>query len=209
VPLNFANVEIIPPKDVTETDLGTAWDHPYHAAGANFRIQHANSPDAAYSPVAGREDLEARDAQTWGPTGGLVATWIIRPASETHPKNLPISLGIPGEKGGIDVLYMINGSAEFVRNDGQRIILKAGDTLSHTRGLVGAPIGYSNEIRLIRFSVAAKAALLRERTLEEIKQLQDLGPRIITHRELRPIGDARPINFLREDRIMSLRSVVG
>jgi hypothetical protein len=107
------------------------------------------------------------------------------------------------------VLYMINGSAEFARTDGQRIILKAGDTLTHSRGLVGAPIGYSNEMRLMRFSVTAKAALLRERTLEEIKQLQDLGPRIITHREVRPIGDARPINFLREDRITSLRSVAG
>jgi hypothetical protein len=94
-------------------------------------------------------------------------------------------------------------------NDGQRIILEAGDTLTHSRGLVGVPIGYSNEMRLIRFSVAAKAALLKERTLEEIKQLQDLGPRIITHREVRPIGDARLINFLREDRITSLRSVAG
>ena len=84
---------------------------------------------------------------------------------------------------------------------GAAVELKAGDTLTHSRGLVGAPIGYSNEMRLIRFSVAAKAALLRERTLEEIERLQDLGPRIITHKEVRPIGDARPINFLREDRI--------
>ena len=136
------------------------------------------------------------------PTGGLVATWIIRPAStsKTRPKNLPIKLGIPEERGAIDVLYMINGSAEFARSDGQRIILNAGDTLTHSRGLVGAPFGYSNEMRLIRFSVAAKAALLRERTQEEIKRLQDLGPRIITHKKVRPIGDARPVNFLREDR---------
>jgi hypothetical protein len=209
VPLNFANVEIIPPKEVTDADQRTAWDHPYHAEGASFFIQHANSPDAAYSPVVGREDLEARDGQTWEPTGGLVATWIIRPASKTHPKKLPINLGILREKGGIDVLHMINGSAEFARNDGQRIILEAGDTLTHSRGLVGDPIEYSNEMRLIRFSVAAKAALLRERTQEEIERLQDLGPRIITHREVRPIGDIRPINFLREDHIKSLRSIAG
>jgi hypothetical protein len=50
-------------------------------------------------------------------------------------------------------------------------------------------------MRLVRFSVTAKAALLRERTLEAIRQLQDFGPRIITHKEVRPIGDARPINF--------------
>ena len=53
VPLKFANVEIIPPKEVTEVDQRTAWDHPYHAAGASFSIQYANSPDAAYSPVVG------------------------------------------------------------------------------------------------------------------------------------------------------------
>jgi len=50
VPLSFANVEIIPPKNVCEVDQRTAWDHPYHAEGANFSIRHANSPDAAYRP---------------------------------------------------------------------------------------------------------------------------------------------------------------
>jgi hypothetical protein len=64
-------------------------------------------------------------------------------------------------------------------------------------------------MRLIRFSVAAKATLLRERTPEEIRQLENLGPRIITHREVRPVGDTRPINFLREDRITPLRFAVG
>ena len=209
VPLNFANVEIIPPKKVCEADQRTAWDHPYHAEGANFSVQYANSPDASYRAVVGRNDLEARDAQTWQPTGGLVATWIIRPISEARPKSPAVSLGIRGERGGIDVLHMLNGSAEFVIEGGQKIALEAGDTLTHSHGIVGDPIDYSSEMRLIRFSVAAKAALLRERTPEEIKQLEDLGPRIITRKEVRPIGDTRPINFLREDRIAQLRSVAG
>ena len=160
VPLKFANVEIIPPKEVTEVDQRTAWDHPYHAAGASFSIQYANSPDAAYSPVVERKDLEARDAQTLGPTGGLIATWIIRPASTTFSKTHAISIGIPGDKGGIDVLYMIKGSAEFVRNDGQTIVLKAGDTLTHGRGLVGDPINFSNEMRLIRFCCCRQSRAL-------------------------------------------------
>jgi hypothetical protein len=201
VPLNFANVEIIAPKNVTETDQRSAWDHPYHAAGANFSIQNANSPDATYRPVVGRSDLEARDAKTWEPTGGLVATWIIRPASEVRPKSPAVSLGIGEEKGLIDVLYMINGLAEFFGNGGQKTILNAGDTLTHSEGIVGDPTDCSNDMRLIRFSVAASAALLRERTREEIKQLEDLGPRIITRREVRPPGDTRPINFLRKDRM--------
>jgi hypothetical protein len=202
VPLNFANVEIIPPKNVTEADQRTAWDHPYHAAGASFSIQRANSPDATYCPVVGRDDLEARDAQTWKPTGGLVATWIIRPVSEARPKRLAISLGIRGEKRGIDVLHMINGSAEFVGSGSRKIILKAGDTLTHSHGIVvGDPVDYS--------SVAAKAALLRARTPEEIKQLEDLGPRIITRREVRPVSDTRPINFLGKDSIIPQRSLAG
>jgi len=56
---------------------------------------------------------------------------------------------------------MVNGSAEFVVDGGQKIILKAGDTLTHSHGIVGDPVDYSSEMRLIRFSVAAKAALLR------------------------------------------------
>ena len=104
---------------------------------------------------------------------------------------------------------MLNGSAEFVIEGGQKIALEAGDTLTHSHGIVADPIDYSSEMRLIRFSVAAKAALLRERTPEEIKQLEDLGPRIITRKEVRPVGDTRPINFLREDRIAQLRSVAG
>jgi quercetin dioxygenase-like cupin family protein len=209
VPLNFANVEIIPAKNVSEAEQRTAWDHPYHATGANFSIQHANSPDATYRPIVGRNDLEARDARTWEPTGGLVATWIVRPTSEARPKSPAVSLGIRGEKGGIDVLHVVNGSAEFVIDGGQKIVLKAGDTLTHSHGIVGDPVDYSSEMRLIRFSVAAKATLLRERTPEEIRQLENLGPRIITHREVRPVGDTRPINFLREDRITPLRFAVG
>jgi hypothetical protein len=209
VPLNFANVEIIPPKNVTEADQRTAWNHPYHAPCANFSIQNASSPDAAYRPVMGRNDLEARDAQTWEPTGGLVATWIIRPASEACPESPTFSLGLHGEKGGIDVLHMINGSAEFLGSDGKKIILKSGDTLTHSQGIVGNPLDYSSDMRLIRFSVAARAALLKERTVEEIKRLEDLGPRIITRREVRPVGDTRPINFLRENRLTPLRSPAG
>ena len=36
------------------------------------------APGAAYRPVAGRPDLEARDAQTWDASGRYVATWIVR-----------------------------------------------------------------------------------------------------------------------------------
>jgi hypothetical protein len=53
-------------------------------------------------------------------------------------------------------------------------------------------------MRLIKFFIAAKAQLLRERTPEEIARLEALGPDIITRREVRPEGDARPVNFLRE-----------
>ena len=44
VPLEMANVEIVGPRDVTPNDARTAWDHPYHAPGAHYSIQHAELP---------------------------------------------------------------------------------------------------------------------------------------------------------------------
>lgn len=81
VPKTFANVEIVPPAEVTDADQRTAWDHPYHAEGARYFLQTPDDPGAAWRPLAHRDDLEVRDAGTWAPSGGLVATWIVRPAS--------------------------------------------------------------------------------------------------------------------------------
>ncbi len=198
VPQTLADVEIIAPEAVTLEDQHTAWEHPYHTAGARFDLQPADSPGAAYRPVAGRDDLEARDAGTWEPTGGLVATWIIRPASTPATTDSPVSLGLPGEAGCVDILYMVSGSARFQREGGDDVLMSAGDTLTCTPGLVGEPFGPTPDMRLLRFSIAAKATQLRERTADEIKRLEALGPRIITRRDVRPAGDARPVNCLRD-----------
>ncbi len=196
VPRTIADVEIIPPAKVTPDDQRTAWRHPYHAAGANFQVQDAAAEDAAYGPVVGRPDLEARDGHTWGPTGGLVATWFIRPA--TASRAAPVQLGIPGEERGLDVFYVVGGSARFTRNGGEAFTLNAGDTLIASQGQAGELDTGSSDLRLVRFFVAAKAERLRERTAEEIERLEALGPRIITGRELRPENDRRPVNVLSE-----------
>jgi hypothetical protein len=198
VPKTFANVEIVPPGKVTVADQSTAWAHPYHAAGAHFFLQPEDSLGAAYRSLATRPDLEARDAETWPPTGGLVATWIIRPA-QSRSGGSPICLEIPGENGGIEILHMINGSAKFRRNDGEEIHLGAGDTLTHSQGAVGDPYDYCAEMRLLRFFIAAKAQLCRERTPKEIEQLEDMGPGMIIRREVRPAGDNHPVNYLRHE----------
>ncbi|HEX4198111.1 MAG TPA: hypothetical protein VHZ26_11775 [Caulobacteraceae bacterium] len=205
VPKVFANVEIVPPGEVTEADQAAAWDHPYHAAGARFALQDAAAEGAAWRPVAGRDDLEARDAETWAPSGGLAVTWIVRPAAVppatlASARGAPVSLAIAGEQGGIDIVYLVAGSARFPRADGQEVVLQAGDTLTCSQGLVGDPIDPSPDMRLVRFFIAAKAQSLRERTPEEIARLEALGPRIITRREVRPASDPRPVNFLHEER---------
>src|SRR5580658_7695411 len=41
VPRTIADVEIVPPAEVTPDDQATAWDHPYHAAGASYAMQGA------------------------------------------------------------------------------------------------------------------------------------------------------------------------
>ncbi|HEX4180532.1 MAG TPA: hypothetical protein VHY32_07045 [Caulobacteraceae bacterium] len=195
VPRTIADVEIVPPGAVTDEDQHTAWNHPYHAPGRYF-LQDPGSEGASYGPAPGRPDLEARDARTWAPTGELVATWIIRPASGAPAGGAPVNLGVPGETGGLDVLYVVTGSASFVREGGEVFILNAGDSLTASQGLVGDPFDLSPDLRLVRFFVAAKAQLLRERTAEEIETLEEMGSGIITAREVRPEGDARPVNFL-------------
>jgi mannose-6-phosphate isomerase-like protein (cupin superfamily) len=198
VPKTFANVEIVPPEAVTEADQAAAWDHPYHAKGARFFMQGPTAAGAAWRPVAGREDLEARDAETWGPSGGLVATWFVRPAAPLT-KGRPVTLGIAGESGGLDIRYMVTGSAKFARADGEEFVLGAGDALTCSQGLVGDAFACSPDMRMVRFFIAARAQDLRERTPEEIAALEALGPRIVTRREVRPTGDTRPVNFLHEE----------
>jgi quercetin dioxygenase-like cupin family protein len=196
VPLRFANVEIVPPKQVTEEDQRAAWDHPYHAAGARYFLQPADDSGAAYRPVAGRPDLEARDCETWAASSGLVALWILRPASANAPAAEPVTLGIPDEAGGVEILYMINGSAKLRRENGAPVDLQTGDTLTCSQGAVSDPFDASPNMRLIRIFIAARAQALRERTPDEIAHLEALGAAIITRREVRPAGDTRPVNYL-------------
>jgi mannose-6-phosphate isomerase-like protein (cupin superfamily) len=198
VPRSFANVEIIPPDRVSPADQRTAWDHPYHAPGARFVLQKAEAPGGAYRPVATRADFEARDAETWDPSGGLVATWIIRPASTASAAGPAVRIDVPGEQGGLEILFMVGGSARFHRADGEALHLGPGDTLTCSQGLVGEPVDMSPDMRLIKIFIAARAQLLRERTPEEIARLEALGPDIISRREVRPEGDTRPVNVLRE-----------
>ena len=198
VPATMAHVEFVPPEAVTEADQRTAWRHPYHAKGARFAIQRAEDPDAGYRPVRGHPGLEARDGRTWRPSGELTAIWIVRPASGAVARAPPIDLVVPGEQGGLDLLFMVAGSAKVERADGQAVRLEAGDCLTCSQGLVGQPFEASPDMRLLRFFISARAQQLRERTPEEIERLQALGAAIVTHREVRPEGDLRPVNFLQE-----------
>lgn len=197
VPLRFANVEVVPPAQVTDTDQRSAWDHPYHAKGARFALQAPDDPAAAYHPVAGRPDLEARDGGVWGPSGDLCAVWIVRAAQGATGAALPLE--IPGEVGGLVLLYMVKGSANVVRDDGELVRLEAGDCLTASRALAGDPVDPSPDMSLLKVFISARAEALRERTPAEIEKLEALGPAIITRREVRPAGDARPVNTLHGD----------
>ncbi|MGA0602068.1 hypothetical protein ACO2Q3_15285 [Caulobacter sp. KR2-114] len=194
VPLRFANVEIVPPTQVTEGDQRSAWDHPYHAKGAAFSLQAADDPAAAYHPVAGRPDLEARDGGVWAPSGELCAVWIVRAARGATGS--PAPLAIPGERGGLVILYMVKGSANVVRDDGELVRLNAGDCLTASQDLAGDPVDPSPDMSLLKIFISGRAEALRERTPAEIEKLEALGPAIITRREVRSAGDTRPVNTL-------------
>jgi mannose-6-phosphate isomerase-like protein (cupin superfamily) len=200
VPRTIANVEIVPPAEVTADDQATAWDHPYHARGASYAMQAADAATAGFHPVAGGPGLEARDCRTWAPSAELVATWIVRPATGSAQGH-DVSLSISGETGGLSVLFMASGSANFRRSDGDAVALRAGDCLTCSAGLVGDPVDPSPDMRLLVFYVSAKAEALQERTPAEIERLEAMGPAIVTRRLMRPAHDDRPVNFLTDEDI--------
>jgi mannose-6-phosphate isomerase-like protein (cupin superfamily) len=195
VPKRFANIEIVPPAEVTPADQATAWDHPYHAAEAGFFLQAPDDPGAAYRPLVNQPGLEVRCAETWERTGAMVATWILRPAAGPAV-GAPASATIPGESGGVEIYFMAQGSARLPASDGGAFDLAAGDTLTCSQGLVGDPVGCSHDMSLLKVYVSPRVETLRERTPEEIRRLEALGPAVITRYEVRAPGDTRPVNFL-------------
>jgi mannose-6-phosphate isomerase-like protein (cupin superfamily) len=197
IPERIADVEIVPPGEVTPADQASAWDHPYHAEGARFFVQAADDPGAAWRPVAGRADLEARDGGVWGPSGRHVAVWFVRPAQGAA--GAPVALQVEGEADGLDILFVASGSATFAGAGAAPFTLDAGDCLVATAGLAGEIASVSPDLRLVRCYVSARAEALRERTPAEIARLIELGPRIVTRRQVRPAGDPRPVNCLHTD----------
>jgi hypothetical protein len=200
VPRTIADVEIVAPADVTPDKQATAWDHPYHAVGASFAIQAADASTAVYHPVKGAPGLEARDCRTWEPSNELVATWIVRPSSGASGHEQP--LAIPGEVGGLKVLFVASGSATFRRGSGETIALGAGDCLTCNADLIGDPLAPSPDLRLVLFYVSARAEALLERTPAEIERLKALGPAIITRHVVRPAHDDHAVNYLRDEDVL-------
>jgi len=188
----------VPPEQVTAADQASAWDHPYHPPGARYALQAASDAVAGYRPLTGPPGLEARDAGTWAPSGRLVATWILRPATAASPTAAPIACTIPGETGGIDILFMAAGQARFRRPSGDTWVLEAGDCLTCSSDLAGELLEFSPDASLLHFFISARAETLRERTPSEIERLEAMGADIITRRQVRPEGDRRAVNFLHE-----------
>jgi hypothetical protein len=201
VPRTVADVEFVTPAEVTAQDQATAWDHSYHAAGAGYALQGPDDPGAAWRPVEDLADFQLRDAETWFPTNRLVATQILRAAAEGPAAGAPVSLAIPGEAGGIEVFLVVQGAVDLHAPDGSALTLETGDCLTCTAGLAGAPQAPSADLRLLRFYVSARAEALHERAPDEIERLEALGPALVRRREVRPEGDARPINFLSDPNV--------
>ena len=196
VPRTMADVEFVAPAAVTPEDQATAWDHPYHAPGARYALQSPDDPGAGWRPVQGLPLFQARDADTWAPTNRLVATQILRAAADGPASGEAVALDVPGETGGLEVFLVVQGSVVMHTPDGSAVILETGDCLTCTAGLAGAPGTPSDDLRLLRFFVSARAEALYERSREEIERLEALGPTLVRRREVRPEGDSRPVNFL-------------
>ncbi len=118
----MAHVEIVPPKAVTDTDQRTAWRIPTMPRAPRFAIQRADDLDAAYRRGLRPAPAEARDGRTWRASGGLVATWFVRPVSSGSASALapPLALEIPGETGGLELLFMVGGSPRSCATMGRK-----------------------------------------------------------------------------------------
>lgn len=198
IPPTVADVEFVAPAEVTPEVQATAWDHAYHAPGACYSLQGPDDSGAAWRPVEGLPGFELRDAATWGPTNRLVATQILRAAAEGHAAGAPAPLGVPGEAGGLEIYLVVRGKVRLQAPEEATVTLETGDCLTCTAGLAGTLEAPSEDLRLLRFHVSARAEALYERSPEEIARLEALGPALIRRREVRPKGDTRPINFLSE-----------
>ena len=199
VPSLIADVEIVPPADVTPLDQATAWDHPYHAAGSSYFLQPATAPTAAYHPVAGHyPNLEARDSpgRTWEPSGELVGGWIVRPAGGAAGRE--ISLELPGEVTGLTLVFVASGSASVQGGYDDAIVMGPGDALTASGREINLT-GPSPDLQLVLIKISQRAEALRERTPPEIQRLKALGPAIITRRLVRPAHDDRRVNFLTDE----------
>jgi mannose-6-phosphate isomerase-like protein (cupin superfamily) len=196
VPSLIANVELVAPADVTAADQATAWDHPYHAPGASYFLQTAGDATASFHPVAGHPGLEARDCHTWEPTNELVATWIVRPTTAATGRE--ISLDLPGEVAGLTLVFVASGSAT-VQGDEESVVIGPGDAFTGFGTEIRLAGDPSRDLRLVLFKISKRAEALRERTPDEIKRLEALGPAIVTRRVIRPTHDDRPVNFLTDE----------
>jgi hypothetical protein len=197
VPGHIADVEVVAPGAVGADEQASAWDHDYHAPDAWFALQSADDADAAWRPAAGLPEFKVRDGGTWAPSGRLVATLILA-AADAEAAGEPVAFDIEGETGGVEIFFVVAGAVTLERPDNAALRLEAGDCLTCTAGLAGAPAKPSEDLRLLRFFVSARAETLWQRSQEEIDELHALGPAIIRRKEVRAEGDGRPINFLRK-----------
>ncbi len=164
MPRTIANVEIVPPADVTDDDQATGLGSiRTTAAGASYAMQAADAPTASYHPLASSPGLEARDCRTWEPSAELVATWIVRPATGAVQGH-DVRLSIPGETGGLSILFMASGAATFEREGGEPVTLHAGDCLTCSAGLVRRPDpAVARTCGCWCFTSSARAEALQER----------------------------------------------
>ena len=189
-----AHVDLIAPQNVQEPDSRTAWKHDYFAKGS-FRAQNAGDADAAHQPVAGHPGLEVRSAHMRAASGGIYESWVLRPASAESSGKAEVS--IPENERGLYINYVVKGSAQFLHKDGTLMSLQTGDCLTTSQGVAGLPQNLSADAEILRIFVsAAELETRRDRTPAERKALETLGAQIVLGKEVRPQGDARPVNYL-------------
>jgi hypothetical protein len=213
-PFTFPNPTIVGSDCVNEAETPRlAWSHPLHnrPSDAGFWLQDPLTLDALYKPLAvGSPDgliksitpVYVRDLGIEVPSGHLVTGHIIA----TDPRGqslLPKSASATANaaylaKGEVVIYRVIRGTAEFKDGAGKIFELATGDVVTASKNAINLT-GVGENTQILRLGLLKGMENLRKWTPTQRDEIDGLGDRIITRKDIRPQRtEGKPVGYLYE-----------
>jgi len=208
-PTTFPNPTIAGGDEIVESETSrTACSHPLHDRpdGAGFWYQDPLSLAALYKALPAGSGIKSaatkyiRDLELDAPSGQLVSGHIIAtdpPGQSLLPKCTTASGDMAAFASGEVAMYrVIRGSAEFRDFEGKSYELATGDVITAGKDSLEL-IGIAEDTQILRLGLKAGIEKLRKWTPAQRDDVDALGGKIITQRELRPLRtEGKPVGYL-------------